>query len=90
MGVAAFKTCHFIVVSIFYFLRVRLKLTCGTNSSFILGKATLQDELSSFPLFLGKKNLMQRSYSGTDVSNRAALFSEINWVHLSGNSCLQH
>ena len=50
-----FKTCHFIVVSIFYFLSLRLKLTCGTHSFFILGKAILKSKLSSVPLFLGKK-----------------------------------
>ena len=55
MGVAAFfKTCHFTVVSIFYFLSLRVKLTCGTDSFFILGKAILKGKVSSFPLFLGE------------------------------------
>ena len=77
MDMAAVKTRHFIVVCMFYFLRNEawpLEVAVG---SFVWGKAILQTKLSYFHCSWGK-NLMQKSNSGTDGANRAALFSEIN------------
>lgn len=76
MSLAAMKTCHFIVV---FFSFYGLSLNLLLQQIVILFWKRLYYRAKPFPLFLGK-NLMQRCNSGTDVSNRSALFSKINYA----------